>query len=204
MTDEKMDINSHTTNIEYADSAAWEEWQKEYRYGAFYIIPPKGIIESTDELRRKYDPKSASIGPAHISLSEPLKESLTESQLEELKAALAQIAPFEIRYGPLRSFPPYPGVIYSIEPEDKFMQLREAIHSTAIFKDAELKHKAIPPHMTIAEFGLGEDMTRTNELLQELAGNVPGGTFLCDHIELAIPNNDFYFERVLTIPLVRK
>ncbi len=52
--------------------------------------------------------------------------------------------------------------------------------------------------MTIAEF---ISVERTNELLQELSGKVPEGTFRCDSIEYAIPNDKFYFERVLTIPL---
>jgi len=201
MTDEKLVMNANATNIEYADGSAWEEWQKEYQYGAFYIIPPKGIIEPIDELRCKYDPKSHAISPAHISLSEPLRQPLTEAQVGELKAALAQMEPFEIHYGPLRSFPPSPGVVYSIEPNDTFMNLRLLIHSVSIFRDVELKHKDIPPHMTIAEFGLGEDMEQTNRLLEELGGIVPTGIFLCDSIELAVPNKDFYFERAFIVPL---
>jgi hypothetical protein len=52
--------------------------------------------------------------------------------------------------------------------------------------------------MTIAEFITVE---RTNELLKELSGKVHGSTFLCSAIEYAIPNHDFYFERVLRLPL---
>lgn len=42
----------------------------------------------SDELRRKYDPKSNSFSQAHISLSEALKNPLTGIKLQELKAAL--------------------------------------------------------------------------------------------------------------------
>jgi hypothetical protein len=52
--------------------------------------------------------------------------------------------------------------------------------------------------MTIAEF---ISVQRTDELLHELSGHVPEGTFRCDSIEYAVPNERFYFERVLTIPL---
>lgn len=185
-------------NIEYADSSAWEEWQKEYKYGAFYIFPPKGIIEDVDELRRKYDPKSNSYCQAHISLSETLKAPLTETQLKELQAALSKVEPFEVHYGPLQTYSPYPGITYVITPEDKFQRLRSIIHSTSIFKDIPLNHKDIPPHMTIAEF---ITLERSNELLEELSGKVPEGTFLCNSIEFAVPNKDFYCERILTIPL---
>ena len=118
--------------------------------------------------------------------------------MQELQNALLSIEPFDIHYGPLRRFAPYSGVAYAIQPEDKFMHLRSAIHSTSLFRATPLKRAHVAPHMTIAEFITIE---RTNDLLQELTGNVPEGTFLCRSIEYAVPNERFYFERVLTIPL---
>ena len=170
----------------------------EYRYGAFYIFPPDGIIEAIDALRNRYDPKSASYCQAHISLSEPLSEPLNQSKLDESRWALRQIQPFDVRYGPLRSFPPYPGVVYSIQPEDQFAELRSIVHATSTFAGVLLKRKDIAPHMTIAEFITVE---RTDALLRELQGRVPQGSFRCDSIEYAVPNQDFYFERVLRIPI---
>src|SRR5215469_7210485 len=95
--------------FDYPDTLDWLEWQKEYRFGALYIFPPTGIIEPVDELRGKYDPTSAGAAQAHLSLSEPLLGPLTDAQLAELRQTLASIEPFEVHYGPLRSFPPYPG-----------------------------------------------------------------------------------------------
>ena len=120
--------------IRYAtNTERWEEWMLEYRFGAFYIFPPDGIIESIDALRRKYDPKSAEYCQAHISLSEPLQQPLSEIQIQEMQAALGAMTTFDLHYGPLRSFPPYPGVVYSIQPEDKFQQVRAVIHATYPF-----------------------------------------------------------------------
>jgi len=184
--------------FKYADTSHWEGWQREYRYGAFYIFPPPGIIEPIDQLRRKYDPKSDSYCQAHISLSEPLRSPLTEEQVHELHETLSSIEPFEMHYGQLRIFLPYSGVVYAITPEDKFMRLRSRIHETSLFKDRPLMREHITPHTTIAEFITIE---RTHELLEELSGKVPDGTFLCTAIEYAIPNHDFYFERVLRLPL---
>ncbi len=133
--------------FQYADTASWEEWQREYRYGAFYVFPPAGVIEAIDVLRRAHDPKSASYCQAHLSLSEPLGRPLTESDVEELRTQLSSLKPFEVHYGPLRSFPPYPGVAYAIAPEDKFAELRSAIHATAMFDGMPLKRAHIdPPH----------------------------------------------------------
>ena len=184
--------------IAYADVSSWDEWQREYRYGAFYIFPPDGVIERIDDLRRTYDPTSAAYCRAHISLSEPLRRPIAQSDLEELKAALSAIDPFEMQYGPLRSFAPYPGVAYAIAPEDTFRALRSAIHATSMFREYPLKRQHIAPHMTIAEFITVE---RTATLLQELSGRVPEGAFRCDSIEYAVPNGDFYFERTLVLPL---
>jgi 2'-5' RNA ligase len=186
------------SEFKYADTTHWEGWQKEYRYGAFYIFPPPGIIESIDQLRRKYDPKSDSYCQAHISLSEPLTAPLTEEQVQELHDTLSSSEPFEVHYGPLRSFPPYPGVAYVISPEDAFMKLRSRLHETSLFNNIQLMREHIKPHITIAEFITIE---RTHELLEELGGRVPEGTFLCSAIEYAIPNHDFYFERFLRLPL---
>lgn len=184
--------------IAYADTLSWEEWQREYEYGAFYVFPPIGVIEPIDDLRRTYDPTSASYCRAHISLSEPLPRPITGSDLDELRARISAIDPFEIHYGPLRSFAPYPGVAYAIAPEDTFRELRSAIHSASMFKDTALKREHIAPHMTIAGFITAE---RTATLLQELGGHVPEGAFACHSVEYAFPNDDFYFERIRAIPL---
>ncbi len=108
------------------------------------------------------------------------------------------MSPFDVSYGPLRSFPPYPGVAYSIRLEDPFRRLRSIVHATTPFAGATPPRKDVAPHMTIAEF-IGVE--RTAELLAELQGKVPEGTFRCESIEYAVPNDHFYFERVLAIPL---
>ncbi len=185
-------------DIEYSETTGWEEWMNEYKYGAFYIYPPTGVIERVDDLRERYDPKSSAICQAHISVSDPLTGPITDEQIEELIYALSRIPDFEITYGPLRSFPPYPGVTYTITPEDKFMELRQAIHQTSIFKDSPLTRKDRHPHMTIAEFITVEE---TDRLLQDLQSKVPEGTFVCNEIELAVPDKSFYFQRTLKLPL---
>jgi 2'-5' RNA ligase len=186
--------------VSYADDSSWEEWQREYRHGAFYIFPPAGVIEPLDVLRQTCDPQSAAICQAHISLSRPLTAPLTASGFEELRAVLSTIAPCTIHYGPLRDFPPCPGVTCAITPEEPFRQLRAAIHRASHFAGHTWQRDELAPHLTIAEFITVE---RTAELLRELQGHVPEGTFLCDKIEYAVPNNTFYFERVLALPFGR-
>lgn len=182
----------------YADSSRWELWQTEYRYGAFSIFPPNGTIEAIDALRHTYDPRSHSFCQAHISLSDPVPQPLPDEQLCELLPAVSSVEPLELRYGPLRSFPPYPGVAYAVAPEEVFRALRAVVHATSIFGGVEVQHDSVAPHITVAEF---ITLERTDELLLELNGAVPEGAFLCDAIEYAVPNESFYFERILTLPL---
>lgn len=176
----------------------WEPWQHEYRHGAFYLFPPADVAAAVNGLRRRYDPASAAICDAHISLSEPLAGPLTDEQLDELRAALAHIAPFEITYGPLTSIGPYPGVVFAISPEDDFFALRQAVQATSIFAGRDLPRSKRVPHMTVAEF---ITLDETRELVLQLADAVPGGIFLCDRVTYAVPDPSFNFEPVFEIPL---
>lgn len=176
----------------------WEPWQNEYRHGAFYVFPPADVAATVNELRARYDPKAAAICDAHISLSEPLADPVSDEQLDELCSSLAGVAPFELTYGPPTSIGPYPGVFFAVTPVDAFVALRATVQATSIFAGRDLPRAKRVPHMTVAEF---ISLEETHELLARLADTVPGGTFLCDRVVYAVPDASFYFEPVLTIPL---
>ena len=185
--------------IKYANQTDhWEGWWHQYYYGAFYIFPPEEVMGKVDVLRKIYDPKSASFCRAHISLSEPLMREFTAADVDSLRADLRAVSPFEISYGPLRTHPPYPGVTYTIEPEDEFANLRTVIHQNQLFDGVEIRRSKIVPHMTIAEF---ITMERTEQILEELKGRTESGKFMCNEIVLAVPDNDMYFHPVVRIPL---
>jgi hypothetical protein len=182
-----------------ADTSGWDDWQREYRLGLILILPPDELRRQVDALRREHDPRSVAICEAHISLSEPLMKEWSPGLEREVCAVLATVEPFEIRYGPLRTFDPYPGVAYRIEPEDRFFALRTKLHATSAFEGSALRRKDIPPHMTIAEYL--PDMPASEALLDSLQGKVPEGAFLCDHLTLIVPDEGFRFRRVLDLPL---
>jgi len=179
------------------DVAAWEPWQREYRYGAFYVFPPVGVIDAVDALREIHDPVSAATCRAHISLTAPVPGPIDEPQFAEMADCLA-FAPFEVAYGPLRTFLPHPGVVYDVGPQETLRALRQALHATSGFQDLAPLRSAVRFHMTVAEFISPE---RTIELLNALAGNVPIGVFNCDAVEYAVPDERFRFERVAVLPL---
>jgi hypothetical protein len=181
------------------NTSAWEDWQHEYYWGAFYIFPPSPVMEEVNELRAAHDPKSAEGCKAHISLSDTLQSKISDEELRELHEKLQGFEPFIIQYGPLKTHPPYPGVTFDINPKDKFFALREAIHSTHLFANSPLSRKHIPPHMTIVEFGV--DMQQSETLKDELQDKVRTGEWLCTHISLAVPNDEMCMVEHMQIPL---
>lgn len=185
-------------DIHGATNDQWDAWQTGYRFGAFYIFPPLGVIEPIDALRQAHDPKSAAICHAHVNLSEPLPGPMTDRQADEVREALAAVEPFDIRYGLLRDFLPHPGGCYAVAPENRISELRHTLHRTSIFEDQPLTRAHIAPHMTIAEFITVE---RTSELLDELQGRVPEGSFRCDSVAYAVPDARFHFEPCATFRL---
>ena len=176
----------------------WEPWQEEYRHGAFYLFPPPEIAVVVNDLRLRYDPHSAAICDAHVSLSEPLTRPLLDEQLVELLAALSCVTPFRVTVGPPTQMGSHPGVVLGIGPEEAFSALRGVVHSTSIFAGRELSRGQRPPHMTVAEFITHEE---ARDLLAEVSSRDAGGTFLCDHLVYALPDTSFHFEPVLTLAL---
>jgi len=180
------------------DVSGWEPWQREYRYGAIYVFPPNGIIEAIDELRARYDPMSHAICHAHVSVSEPFPRAVTDTDVEQLRAGVARIEPFEVSYGQPFATTPHPGVVYRIDPQAAFAGLRARLHALPTFDGVELRREGVPAHMTIAEF---LTVAESEALASQLAGTVPEGTWTCDEVEYAIPDIGFTFRRVATFPL---
>jgi hypothetical protein len=176
----------------------WEPWQEEYRHGAFYLFPLSEIALVVNELRLRYDPRSAAICDAHVSLSEPLTGPLLDQQLDEILAALSAVTPFSLTFGPLTQIGSHPGVVLGISPEVPFFALRDVVHSTSIFAGRELSRAKRFPHMTVAEFISHEE---ARDLLAEVSTGDVGGTFLCDRVVYAVPDTSFHFEPVLTLTL---
>ena len=175
----------------------WEPWQHEYVHGALYLFPSGDVAAIVNEMRQRYDPKSAAICDAHITLSEPLSAPLTKGQLEELQISLKSIPPLELVFGPLTQMGDHPGVVYDISPIAPYLELRRAIHATSAFSGREVSREDTLPHMTVAEF---ITINRTFEILNEFR-DAPTGHFCFDEVTLATPDRLFHFSPELTIPL---
>ncbi|MGH1362171.1 MAG: 2'-5' RNA ligase family protein [Calditrichia bacterium] len=181
------------TNISH-----WQDWQLDYRFGVILILPPDDLAKPINELRAAYDPQSAAICPAHISVSDPLQEEMTDSFRKEIVIILQNIEPFELHYDKPQASTKRAGVAYPITPQKPIDELKKALHRAKIFGDDEFQRGHIPAHMTIAEFISIEDSLR---ICAELHDTAPSGSFLCDRLELMIPDERFCFQRQETFYL---
>lgn len=177
----------------------WEDWQQVYRQGTFVIWPPAEVREIVNRQRQEYDPVSAGYCQAHITLTQPLLEPLSEAGWQEIRQAAASFQPFEIRFGPLRSFLPYPCIWYEIQPVDRILALRKALHGTGLFNLSLAHSEGFIPHMTITEGLSGPEVNTA--LLQAIQEESGSGSFTCCDISYIAPDRDFRFRVLKGIPL---
>jgi 2'-5' RNA ligase len=177
---------------------AWEDRFREYQYGALYFFPPEPFRQQVTALRARYDPRSHAYCEAHISLTVPLPQPLTQADAAAFAAVARTLDPFPLRVGPLRSYPGIPGVVLHIEPVDHLTALVQRFEACAAFAAAPPRRYPFSPHMTIAEF---ITLERTAALLAELPPETGAGTFLCEQVSYAVPDQHFRFTERLSWPL---
>jgi 2'-5' RNA ligase len=167
----------------------WEDWQRPYQYGTLVIWPPSDVRENVNSQREKYDPVSQSYCEAHITVTQPLCRWLDEEEWDRVRIVLAGFESFEIAYGPLNSFLPYPCIWYEVKPRERVLEIRNALHQTGYF-NLEMKHpKNFIPHMTITEGLSGPAVDES--LLQLLQGESGTGSFKCEGLAYIVPDDSF-------------
>ena len=178
----------------------WAEWQKVYSYGTFVIWPIDPIREAVNRLRHKYDPVSQSFCEAHITLTQPLLRQPSEKEWNNFSDVVSGFESFEIHYGPINTFLPYPCIWFEIHPSEEVLEIRQALHATGLF-NLDLPHTdGFIPHMTITE---GQsDIEVTNDLFAKLRDEISGGTFICTEIALIVPDHRFHFGIQRQLPLM--
>src|SRR5262245_36995434 len=178
----------------------WEAWQQEYQFGVLLIYPPNPLLTQVNSLRATYDQQSQAICDAHISLTIPLPRPMSVAHWSELESLVAAIAPFPIRYGPLRHYLPYPGVCIAMEPQDILDDLRCKLESASVFTGASVRKYSFSAHMTIAEF---ISVEQTKALMDELVDVVPTGIFRCNGVSYAVPDAQFHFTERKRLPFLQ-
>jgi 2'-5' RNA ligase len=176
----------------------WPIWGKRFQPGLFIIQPPEDVSSIVNGQRKMYDPLSQSYIGAHITVTQPFLKEPTTSEWDLLGGILKEFLPFEIHYGPLKSFLPYPCIWYEIQPAVKILKIRSALHQTGLFNLQEGYIEDFIPHMTITEGQSGPEVTTV--LLDKLQKESQPGSFLCEELTLSKPDQDFHFSPVRKIP----
>ncbi|HDD54625.1 MAG TPA: 2'-5' RNA ligase family protein [Chloroflexi bacterium] len=169
----------------------WPTWGKRFQPGLFIIQPPEDVSAVVNAQRKACDPLSQSYIGAHITVTQPLIRTPSESEWDSIEQVLGNMRLFAIHYGPLKSFLPYPCIWYDVQPAEGVLAIREALHQTGFFNLEEGYIADFIPHMTITEGQSGPEVTR--ELLEKLQKESQSGSFLCEELVLSVPDQNFYF-----------
>lgn len=169
----------------------WPAWGQRFQPGLFIIQPPEDVCAVVNAQRNAYDPLSQSYIGAHITVTQPLSKTPSESEWDLLEQILGNLQPFMIHYGPLKTFLPYPCIWYAVQPAERILAIREALHQTGLFNLGEGYIADFIPHMTITEGQSGPEVT--TELLEKLQNESQSGSFLCEELVLAVPDRYFNF-----------
>lgn len=185
--------------IAYAeDTAAWAPWQRDYRLGLILILPPPEVAQVFDRLRRRFDPRSHAICPAHISVSDPLRLEMTDKRREEIRALCAGLEPFPVRYGRPQASTERAGVACPVGPQAAIDRLKDALHRATVFDGQVYRRRSVPAHMTIAEFVSIEESARICAAVEQ---EVSGGAFVCRQLDFIVPDEGFCFRKVMRFRL---
>ena len=178
---------------------SWDDWQRPYRFGTIVIWPPDEARQAVNSQRAEYDPVSHAYCQAHVTVTQPLRRRLDGDEWRQVSALLLGHASFELRFGPVNSFLPYPCVWYETHPIEKILELRSVLHQTGFF-NLKMKHaQDFIPHLTITE-GLSGP-TVDQGLLERIRSESTTGSFLCKELAYIVPNEAFRFEVVSILPL---
>ncbi len=170
---------------------SWPTWGNRFKPGLFIIQPPEDVSSIVNAQRKMYDPLSQSYIGAHITVTQPFLKEPSTSEWDLLLGVLEEFLPFEIHYGPVKSFLPYPCIWYEIQPAEQILKIRSALHQTGLFNLEEGYIEDFIPHMTITEGQSGPEVNL--ELLDILQGESQSGSFLCSEIVLSVPDHRFHF-----------
>ncbi len=177
----------------------WPEWQKVYTYGTLVIWPPDQVRKVVNRFRHQYDPVSQSFIDAHITLTQPFLRQPIINDWDELCEVVSSFESFEIQYGPIKTFLPYPCIWFEIHPSEQVLAIRQVLHATGMF-NLDLPHTDdFIPHMTITE---GQsDIEVTEQLFTKLRDNISSGSFYCSDIAYIVPDRVFHFGIQRRLPL---
>lgn len=119
------------------------------KYG-IAIFPSKKLQDVANSLRKRYDPKYASI-PPHVTLKDPfeLEENEVPKTVEEIRTIAKESSPFPLDVFKIGTFHPASNVIYlKVQESEELAKLHNKLNEGTLERDRPYKYV---PHITIAQ-----------------------------------------------------
>lgn len=149
---------------------------KDY-YAVVFLPEPVGSV--VDRLRTRYDPRSAEVIGAHLTLAGPFAGATGLEALSRMLPALHRMAAFDVVLGGVKTFLPVTPVVYfEVGPREPLYRLHQVFHDTRLWGPP--RHPFVP-HVTIAEH---EGEAEARRVMDELAGQRLDHKFRVDRVSI--------------------
>jgi 2'-5' RNA ligase len=174
--------------VNFPSSGGWDDWQRDYRYGALVIEPPVELAAVLDPIRERFDPVSAARVGAHISVTPPFLRAPTPADEARVGSVVGRIPSMGLQLGQPRQFGESSVIYLPVVNAGAVMRLRDVLLATGLFR-LDLPHTTdFVPHLTISEFG-----TTPGAALRTVIPAPGASPFHVGAIAWLVPNEEFQF-----------
>lgn len=172
---------------------------QDYKYGTLAFVPTGDLRSSVDRLRAEYDPHSAQISMAHITLTQPFAKAPINEDISLIQKIISSTKAFEITIGPATTSPNKRLIWLDVSPKDGVLNLRDRLHGSGLFRTDMPLTKGFIPHMTISEFAREpEEVVTISRLLNSI---IKPRTVALSSIAWIIPNEEFTFQEMYSFQI---
>ena len=182
--------------MNFPSGGGWSEWQRDYRYGALVIEPPRELAAVLDPIRERLDPVSAGPFGAHITVTPPFVGAPTPAAEARVGSLIRRRPSMSLQLGKPRQFGGSPVIYLPVVNAGAVMRLREMLLATGLFR-LDLPHTTdFVPHLTISEFG-----TTPAAALSTVIPAPGASAFHVGAIAWVVPDEGFQFRVCRTFAL---
>lgn len=135
----------------YSKGENWKRWMHNFRFGTLAFLPTGDLRTTADQLRAQYDPVSARICAAHVTITQPLSQAPDASQVSMIENVVSGFARFAARIGPATTSPNQRLVWLDVNPKEQVLAIRNRLHETGLFRTDLPFTTGFIPHLTISE-----------------------------------------------------
>jgi 2'-5' RNA ligase len=143
----------YSQHVMFPSGDGWDDWQRDYRYGALVIEPPRELAAVLDPIRERFDRISADRLGAHITVTPPFVGAPTPADEALVGSVVRRIPSMRLQLGRPRQFGGSSVIYLPVVNAGAVTTVREALLATGLFR-LDLPHTTdFVPHLTISEFG---------------------------------------------------